>query len=86
MIRIVVENVLLFLLPTLLYVIYVAATRKDNNRGILDEAPLAWLLFAGTALMLAVLAFYGSNTNGKPTEHYVPPTMQDGKIAPGHFD
>ncbi len=86
MIRIVIENIVLFLLPTLLYVIYIAATRKDNSKGVLDGAPLAWLLLTGSLLMVGVLALYGSNTNGKPDQAYHPPVMKDGKIVPGGFD
>ncbi len=82
MIRIIVENVILFLLPTLVYVIYVTATRTDSRKGLFDGAPLAWLLFAGTALMLIVLATYGDDTRGKPGQAYIPPSLKDGKIEP----
>jgi hypothetical protein len=85
MIRIVIENILLFLLPTVAYVIYVVATRGDSRKGILDEAPLAWLMLAGSALVLAVLATYGSDTRGKPGQVYVPPSMKDGRIEPGRI-
>lgn len=85
MIRIVIENVILFLLPTLVYVIYVAATRTDTKKSLFDGAPLVWLLFAGTALMLIVLAAYGDDTRGKPGQAYVPPSMKDGKIEPGQI-
>ncbi|MEZ5816791.1 MAG: DUF6111 family protein [Hyphomicrobiaceae bacterium] len=85
MIRIVIENILLFLLPTVVYVIYVAVTRGDARRGILDEAPLAWLMLAGSVLVVGVLAFYGSNTRGRPGQVYVPPSMKDGRIEPGRI-
>jgi len=85
MIRIVIENILLFLLPTVAYVIYVAVTRGDSRKGILDEAPLAWLMLAGSALVLIVLATYGSDTRGKPGQVYVPPAMKDGRIEPGRI-
>jgi hypothetical protein len=86
MIRIVIENILLFLLPTVVYVIYVAATRGDSRKGIFDEAPLAWLMLAGSVLVLAVLATYGSDTRGKPGQVYIPPTMKDGRIEPGRIE
>ena len=35
MIRVVIENIVLFLLPTVVYALYVAATRGDTNKGIL---------------------------------------------------
>jgi len=85
MIRIVIENVLLFLLPTLIYAIYVAVTRDDQNKGILDKAPLAWLMLAGSLLVLAVLATYGSDTRGKPGQQYIPPSMKNGEIEPGRI-
>lgn len=86
MIRSVIENILLFLLPTLVYVIYVAATRDDARRGILDKAPLTWLMFAGTALVLIVLASFGSENGGKPGQGYIPPSMKDGRIEPGRIE
>ena len=83
MIRIVIENILLFLLPTLVYVIFVAVTRDNTRQGIFDGAPLVWLLMTGTALMLLVLAYYGHDTGGRPGQVYVPPSMKDGHIEPG---
>lgn len=85
MIRIVIENILLFLLPTVLYAIYVAATRNDTSKSILDGAPLAWLMLAGSALVLIVLATYGHDEGGKPGQTYVPPSMKDGRIEPGQI-
>lgn len=85
MIRIVIENILLFLLPTVVYVIYVAVSRDDKHKGIFDGAPLAWLMLAGSALVLLVLATYGSDTGGRPGQVYVPPSMKDGHIEPGQI-
>ena len=86
MIRIVIENILLFLLPTVVYVIYVAATRDSNHKGIFDGAPLAWLMLAGSALVILVLATFGSDTRGRPGQSYVPPSMKDGRIEPGRIE
>lgn len=86
MIRIVVENILLFLLPTIAYVIYIWATRGDSKKGMLDEAPLAWLLVAGSLLVVVVLAFFGSDQQGgRPGQSYTPPSMKDGRIEPGQI-
>ncbi len=85
MIRVVIENIVLFLLPTALYALYVAATRGDAHKGILDEAPLAWLMLTGTVLVFVVLAAFGSNTGGTPGQHYEPPSMKDGHIEPGRI-
>lgn len=85
MIRLVIENIVLFLLPTIVYAIYVAATRSDNRQGILDEAPLIWLMMSGTVLVLVVLAAFGSNTGGVPGQAYEPPSLRDGQIQPGRI-
>jgi hypothetical protein len=85
MIRVVVENLVLFLLPTAVYVIYILLTRKPNSKdGVLDDAPFLWLMLAGAVLMMVVLVAFRSTTGGKPGQVYVPPSLsKDGKIDPG---
>ena len=85
MVRVVLENILLFLLPTAIYVTWVWLTRKDDQKGVLDEAPLLWLVIAGTAMVFVTLLFFGSNTGGRPDQKYVPPVLKDGKIEPGRL-
>ena len=93
MIRIVIENILLFLLPTLLYLAYMLVMREtaatDANAshtqpGLLDDAPLLYLFVAGVALVLITLVAFGSTSGGKPDQSYTPPAMKDGHIQPGH--
>jgi hypothetical protein len=89
MIRIVIENILLFLLPTIVYVAYVYLTRDDEKLGaarVLDDAPLIWLFIAGAVLMLVTLVTFGSMSGGKPGQTYTPPVLKDGRIEPGHVD
>lgn len=88
MIRIVLENVLLFLLPTLAYVAYVMLRRragdKKSAQDVLDEAPLVWLFAAGAILMMVGVAYFATTSGGKPGQGYEPPVYRDGKIVPGH--
>jgi hypothetical protein len=89
MIRIVIENILLFLLPTIIYVAYVYLTSDDEKPGaarVLNDAPLFWLFIAGAALMLVTLVTFGSMSGGKPGQTYTPPVLKDGRIEPGHVD
>ncbi len=96
MIRVVIENILLFLLPTLLYVAWVLLTRQPQASGpdredagetkLLDDAPLLWLFAAGAALVVVTLVAFESPSGGKPGQHYVPPSYKDGKIDPGHIE
>jgi hypothetical protein len=96
MIRVVIENLLLFLTPAFLYFAYVLITggAEQGRTGddtanpaasLFDGAPFLWLFFAGTALVLLMLVAFGSNSGGKPGQQYAPPTMKDGRIEPGHM-
>ena len=88
MIRIVAENILLFLLPTIVYIAYVYLTREERPGAarVLDDAPLIWLFIAGAVLVVVTLASFGSVTGGKPGGVYTPPSIKDGRIEPGHID
>jgi hypothetical protein len=89
MIRIVVENVLLFLLPAAMYVGYVLLTRRGNTSAgaVVSDAPLVWLFVVGALLVVATLIYYATVTpGGKPGQVYTPPRMgKDGRIEPGQL-
>lgn len=97
MIRVMVENFLLFLLPTVLYLAfrYVQRARSRDEavasggttvRDDINNAPFLWLFLAGALLVLATLIAFGSaSDSGKPGQTYYPPTIKDGKKIPGHF-
>ena len=85
MIRVVIENILLFLLPTAMYVGYVLLTRSNTSTGtVINDAPLIWLFVTGALLVGATLVYYGTTTpGGSPGAVYTPPRMKDGQIEPG---
>lgn len=85
MIRVVIENILLFLLPTAVYVSYMLLARRTTSAGtVFNEAPLIVLFTAGAALVVATLIYFGSLTSGgRPDQHYTPPYFKDGRIEPG---
>jgi len=90
MIRIVIENILLFLLPTALYVAFIMLRRRGKSpqspKQILDDAPLIWLFAVGAVMMIAGLGYFASSTGGKPGQGYKPPVYKDGKIVPGQIE
>lgn len=88
MIRIVAENILLFLLPTIIYVAYIYMTREEKADAmrVLDDAPLIWLFVAGAVLVIITLVTFGSVSGGKPGQVYTPPVFKDGRIEPGHIE
>ncbi len=96
MIRIVIENILLFLLPTLAYLGWVLIARPDRLERtpdgrirpsrVLNDAPLLWLAAAGTLLLIVVLVAFGKTSGGRPDQSYSPPVFKDGKIEPGRIE
>lgn len=89
MIRVVFEIAVLFLLPTLVYLAWVALARdRGKDESIWDGAPILWLVIAGTILALGTMVVFGNMNvvRQQPGEVYVPPDYKDGKIIPGHFE
>jgi Family of unknown function (DUF6111) len=86
MIRIVIENVFFFLLPSLLYLAYIAFIRNDwpGLGPVVREAPLVKLFVLGAALMLAALLAFSSKSGHDPREPYTPPSYTDGKLNSGN--
>lgn len=85
MIRIVLENIFFFLLPTLFYLAYIAFKRDDwpGLWQVLKAAPLVQLFTLGAAIMIGTLVLFSSRGGHKPGEAYTPPSYQDGKLDPG---
>jgi prepilin signal peptidase PulO-like enzyme (type II secretory pathway) len=83
MMRVIIENIALFLLPTVIYTIYAWWTRRGGQRPILEEAPLALLVGLGTVLVLVVMIAFGSTSGGKPGQEYIPPSLKNGDIEQG---
>jgi len=98
MIRTVIENFLLFLLPTLLYLAWVLFQRtrveaghedaagERAHSGLLDDAPFLWLFASGALLVVVTLAAFGSSSGGKPGQHYQPSILKDGQIQPSQIE
>jgi len=90
MIRVVIENILLFLLPAAVYLAYMLMMRRDDNTSagaIVNDAPLLWLFVAGAVLVAATMIYYATITpSGSPGQVYTPPRMgKDGRIEPGQL-
>ena len=84
--RVIIENIILFLLPTLAYVSYrLIIGRADRTASnVLADAPLFVLLGAGILLVVLILIAFGDVSGGKPGQVYVPTAVIDGKVIPGH--
>lgn len=87
MIRVAVEIVLLFLLPTAAYFGYALLARPDAPpRAVVNQAPYVWLSLAGAALVGATLVYYGwTASDGGTDQTYTPAKIKDGQLEPGSF-
>ena len=86
MIRVVIENLVLFFAPTLIYLAYAWLRRDGTTAGgqLIAEAPYAWLASIGAAVVMVTMVLFGSTSGGRPDQGYEPPEMKNGKIIPGH--
>jgi hypothetical protein len=86
MLRIALIDIVLFLLPFLLYAAYKVGVKGVAPADLWQGAPVFWLLAAGCGLLLVVIAtliqFSGGNTKGT----YHPPVLEDGVIKPAEID
>ncbi len=84
MIRPVFTEVVLFLAPFVLYVVFLWATKA----GVLhpDSWPvsrIAWLGIAALSLVVGSFVYFANFTGAKPGSTYVPAHMENGKFVPG---
>jgi hypothetical protein len=87
MIRIIVINLLLLLLPTVIYFSYIYLRRQQTpDAELMADAPIFWLLAMGAVMSLLVLIFFVDWTGNTPGGRYVAPRYEDGVIIPGHIE
>jgi hypothetical protein len=87
MIRVLVINLLLFLLPFLLYAAWRWLVRGERNgRQMVSDAPLFVLMGLGLTLVAIGLFTLASYEETGIEGRYVPPAIKDGRIEPGHFE
>lgn len=88
MARIVIQHLLLFLLPLILYAIYIAAMRQRAQmtgaaKPNWEDGPWFWLVVAGIVLSIGAFLVLGFVGGAPTTSDYIPPRIIDGKIIPG---
>lgn len=86
MIRIVVTQFVLFLLPFVGYFVYRLATTGGTGQAI---ASMRWPWFAltlcGAAFVIAGFLWFGVTGQGGGGGAYVPAHTEDGRLVPGQF-
>jgi hypothetical protein len=87
MARIILLELVLFLLPFIGYAFYLYFSRIDPmKRQSWVDSPIYWMAIGGLLLMIAGFVLTAT-FSGAPTDaSYKPAQLRDGKILPGHID
>ena len=84
MIRVLLTQLLLFLLPFIMYAGYLFLNQRLHKRAWID-APRYWLVLSGLALSL-IGFFVMSQINNNPLGGtYIPARYENGEVIPGHI-
>ncbi len=87
MIRIYLEVLSLFLLPTAVYVAFKFATLRPGRTAgmVIAQAPVMVLSILGLGLVVGVLTLFGTEGDGRPGQTYEPAHVRDGQLIPGRM-
>ncbi|MFZ5914280.1 MAG: DUF6111 family protein [Pseudomonadota bacterium] len=87
MLRLILLNLFLFLLPTALFAayVYIKGRGKGGETGP-DSLPLRILLPAGLGLIMIGMLITAYAGGEDPSGTYVPARMENGKLVPGKVD
>ena len=88
--RIILQFLLPFLLPTVVYFAWRwFAKHEGKNDGTLaarlQDGPWFWLAVSGAVMVAAVLGTVAMLGGASPNGTYVAPRWENGTIVPGHF-
>lgn len=84
MIRVVIQQVLLFALPFIGFFLY--RFLVGRGKEFINDTPWFVLTLTGLGLSVIALIALGLVEQGEPGGVYVPPSYQDGKILPGYVE
>lgn len=83
--RVIFTNLLLFCLPFAAWMVWLRLFGPKDDKPV-DQSRVVWLVVAGLVLVLANFFLLGQLTGAAPDSTYVPPSVVDGKVVPGHFE
>ncbi len=58
----------------------------SDHRPYWTKGPWPWVHFGALILLIIGLISFATPNGVEPGQTYVPPTMVDGEIVPGHFE
>jgi len=86
MIRIVVQYIVPLLFPAALYIVWSLYHKKRDPESVYHDRPMPWVWLFGIGFVLMALSLVTLNqvTRFDAGGTYVPPTVVDGEVVPGH--
>lgn len=85
MLRVILVNLTMFLLPFIFYIAFKFLTRVDDGKSsVLEGLPLMPLALLGTILVAFTLVVTATMSD-KNQGTYVPAVIIDGQVQPGHI-
>ena len=58
----------------------------SDDRPYWTQGPWLWVIGGTLILLIIGLISFATPNGGEPDQTYVPPTIVDGEIVPGHFE
>ena len=58
----------------------------SDDRAYWTQGPWLWVIVGTLILLIIGLISFATSNGVEPGQTYVPPTMVDGEIVPGHFE
>lgn len=86
MIRLLLVQFLLFLLPFACYAAWLWLSKKTGQDENWSRGPIAWLTLAGLLLAIAGVSANAIFNTSPEGMQYRPSTFQDGVFVPGRFE
>lgn len=87
MIRVILINLFLFLLPFIIYFAYVYLVKSGSGKNEpITFTPLIVLFCIGLGLLMGAVAYFIQFESGQPGQRYVPPQVENGVLRPGRLE
>lgn len=86
MLRVILTQILLFLLPFFGYALWLWLNKKAHASEHWRNGPMGWLTLAGIGFVLVGLAVFASYKQAPEGAEYRPSQMRDGVFIPGGFE
>ena len=86
MLRVILWQILLFLLPFFGYALWLWLNKKAHVSEHWRNGPMGWLTLAGVALVVVGLIVFATDRQAPEGKEYRPAEMRDGVFVPGRYE